>query len=423
MPRKKPIASLDDAGALRRLWALERDVAFLNHGSFGACPIPILEEQARLRLEMERNPVAFLARRLPALLEWARHRAAEFLGADPDSLAFVPNATTGVVTALANLDLRRGDRILLTDHAYPAVTNAAARVAERARASVDVVTIPVPLPDDADVLDRIAGAIGPRTRALVVEHVTSPTAVVLPVAAVLREARARGVFTIVDGAHAPGMLDVDLASLPVDAWTGNMHKWVCAPKGAAVLAVAREHRDAFRPLVTSLGAGGGFRAELDWTGTHDPTPFLCVPAAIELLGSLGWSAVRCRNHGLVLRGREVIAEATGTESLADDARVGSMAAVRLPAGTASSAAEALALQARLFDEDRIEVPVIWWNDVALVRVSAHIYNELAEYRRLADALTRLIRPRRGGSRRAVRRSLNGAAPGIQSGDAGGAPTP
>lgn len=372
----------DDWREVALLWPLDPDIAFLNHGSFGATPLPVLDRQATLRIEMERNPVAFM-RRLPDAAAAARAEVARFLGADPDGCAFVTNATAGVNTVLASLELRPGDRLVTTDHAYGAIRNAMARAASRTGATLMEAPIPLPLPEDERIVEAVTAAIDGRTRLVVVDHVTSPTAAILPVKPIVEACRGARIPVMVDAAHAPGMFPVDVSALGADFWTGNLHKWVCAPKGAGVLWVAPEHRDRVRPLVTSHGAGEGFRAEFDWWGTHDPTPYLAAPAAIAFMATLGWDRVRAHNHELVALGRETVAAAAGTEELVDDGRSGSMCVVELPDGWVRGADEARGLEAAFRHEHGVEVPVMWWGDRGVVRLSAQVYNAPADYERLA----------------------------------------
>jgi isopenicillin-N epimerase len=375
---------------LRGQWLIDPSVVFLNHGSFGACPKPVLERQSALRQEMERQPVEFLWRRLRDLIAEARRVTAAFLRAEGPGTAFVPNATTGVATVLAALPVGPGDRIVLSDHAYPAVIKAVRKLCARSRAQADVRPIPLPLPDPREVAAILTGGLDERVRLVIVEHVTSPTAAILPVDLVVAECSSAGVPVLVDAAHGPGMVPIDVGSLRPDFWTGNFHKWVCAPKGAAVLWVAPPHQDAVRPLVPSHGYGGSFLEEFDWTGTQDPTPCLCIPEALSFFDRLGWERVRAHNHELVLYGREVVGAAMGTEPMAAEGAIGSMAVVRLPSGVADTEPRARALQAKLYESARIEVPITAWNGIGLVRLSAQVYNRPSEYELLARALESLI---------------------------------
>lgn len=367
------------------LWTLDPSIAFLNHGSFGATPRPVLDAQSRWRAEMEREPVAFLWRRLPSRLEESRVAVSTLLDADPDGLVFVRNATTGINTVLASLELGPGDRLVATDHVYPAVLNAVARACRDSGGELASASIPLgAAPSEA--VKAIADALDDRTRLVVAEHVTSSTATIFPVEAVVARCRERGIPVLVDAAHAPGMLDVSVRRLAPDFWTGNFHKWVCAPKGSAALWVAREHRDRVHPLVTSHGAGRGLKCEFDFAGTDDYTAYLSVPAALEVMGNLGWERVRGHNHALVAAGQRMACDAVGTDPPLPEDRFGSMALVPLAHSLAPDTDAAAALQARLLDEHRIEVPAFWWNGAAHLRLSAQVYNRPDEYVRLADAL-------------------------------------
>jgi len=322
-----------------RHWTLDPSITFLNHGSFGASPRPVLDAQTAWRERLELEPVAFFVRELEPAMDHARAVLGAFIGADPEDLAFVPNATVGINTVARSLDLREGDEILTTDHAYNAVRNALQAAADPAGARVIVAAVPFPGATPESVIDRVLGAVTPRTRLAVVDHVTSTTGLVLPITEIVRELAERGIDTLVDGAHAPGMLDLDVASIGAAYYTGNGHKWLCAPKGAGFLHVRRDLHPRVRPLAISHGANSPrtdrsrFRLEHDWTGTADPSAFLSIPEAIEFGAGLldgGWPALRARNRVVALRGRDLVCSALGVDAPVPDAMVGSMAAVALP---------------------------------------------------------------------------------------------
>lgn len=405
-------ATADD---LRRYWALDPEVTYLNHGAFGACPWPVLRAQDEWRTRMERHPIRFHDIELETHLAHARGRLAEFLHADPADLAFVPNATTGVNTILAALDFAPGDEILATDHEYNASLNAARRVAAKHGANVVVASLPFPTTSPDEMAAALLERVTPRTRLVLVSHVTSPTGLVLPVARIVAELEARGIDTLVDGAHAPGMLALDLAAIGAAYYTGNCHKWLCAPKGAGFLHVRRDRQAEIHPLVTSHGANSPradeslFRLEFDWTGTSDPTAYLSIPAALDFMAGLvpgGWPEVIDRNHKLVLVGRQKLLAVLGGTPMAPESMLGSLAAVELseavkPAPIAPDAtADAHStypldpLRDALSDADAIEVPVFTWPHTAadsapprrLLRISAQLYNSPADYDRLAAAL-------------------------------------
>lgn len=392
------------AAAVRPLWSLDPQIAFLNHGSFGACPRPVLEAQAHQREQMEREPVRFFLRELEAQLDQARAALADFVGADADDLAFVPNATAGVNTVLRSLALEPGDELLTTDHEYNACRNALEATAARAGARVVVATVPFPLESPDQVVEALLAAAGPRTRLLLVDHVTSQTGLVLPIARIVAALEERGIDTLVDGAHAPGMVPLDLRALGAAYYTGNCHKWICAPKGAALLHVRRDRQQRVRPLSISHGANATredrsrFRLEFDWTGTFDPTPFLCVPEALRLLGGLlpgGWPALQEHNRRTALAARALLCEALGCAAPSPDEMIGSLASVPLPPGDGAPLRSALSLdplQDALLERHRVEVPVIPWPAPPrrLLRISAQIYNERTEYERLIRGLHELL---------------------------------
>jgi isopenicillin-N epimerase len=387
-------------GVLASRWDLDSNIVFLNHGSFGAAPRAVREEQNRIRESLESEPVRFFERRYQVLLDRARERLAEFVGASPANLVFVANATTGVNTVLRSLDLRSGDELLTTNHEYNACRNALAEAARAAGASVVVAEVPYPLSSDDEVLDAVLDLVTPRTRLLLVDQVTSQTGLVLPVASLVREAQLSGVDVLVDGAHAPGMVELNLEKLGAAYYTGNCHKWLCAPKGAGFLYVREDLRSSVRPLVISHGANAAaerrsrFHLEHDWTGTHDPSAWLSVPAAIaevESMAAGGWSEVRQRNHEMALAARDLLCEALGADKACPDGMVGSMATVALPDSDGGEKRDAFsrdALQDALYREWAIEVPVIPWPSPPgrLVRISAQLYNSRGQYEYLAEAL-------------------------------------
>ena len=393
----------------RAPWVLDPTISFLNHGTFGACPGPVLEAQRVWRDRMEAEPVRFLDRELEGRLDEVRREVGVFLNADPEGLAFVQNATMGVSTVLASRRFKPGDELLAGDHEYNATINALRAAAERDGARVILARIPFPIRDPSQVVDAYLEAVTPRTRLALVSQVTSPTALVFPVVPLVRELSRRGIETLVDGAHAPGMVPVDLTNLGATYWTGNAHKWLCGPKGVAVLHVRSDVRAAVRPLVVSQAANSkrtdrsGFRLAFDWIGTTDPSAILALPAALRYVGGLheeGWAGLMAANAALARRGRDAICAALEVPAPAPDSMLGSMAAIPLPrlAPTAEAAAR---LQAALYDEERIEVPIVLWPVPAalaagrgpalpMVRISAQRYNHADEYSRLADVLARRL---------------------------------
>ena len=390
------------------LWPLDSAVTFLNHGSYGACPTEILRHQAALRAELEAEPVRFLGRELEGRLDAARAALGAFVGADPDDLAFIANATGGVNAVVRSLSLAAGDEILTTDHAYAACRNTLDYVAGRAGARVVVATIPFPVASPQQVVDAVLARATPRTRLALVDHVTSPTGLILPIARLVAELAARGVETLVDGAHAPGMVPLDLRGLGAAYYSANCHKWLCTPKGSAFLWVRRDRQADVHPLTISHGAKGEragrtrFRLEFDWTGTQDPTAWLTVPMAIDYLAGLvpgGWAALMARNRALALEARRLLRAAVGTPAACPEEMIGSLASVILPDSVTTETGWRVPepLQARLFDGHAIEVPIMRWPAPPrrLIRISAQLYNRGEQYARLADALRKELAAERG----------------------------
>jgi len=329
----------EDALYRPELWSLDPDVLHLNHGSFGACPSQILEQQTVLRQQMESNTLRYFEQELPELLETARKALGLFLGAPAQDLVFVDNATTGISTVLSNLDLIAGDRILVTDHGYNACSNAARYFTKRASAEIDLINLPFPGSDTNEFIERILGACTSRTRLLLIDHITSPTALIMPLEEIVPAVQQRGIQVLVDGAHAPGMLPLKLTDLGADYYTGNCHKWMCAPKGTAFLYVKPEHQSNLHPLTIShgmnrpVGDSSRFRLEFDWIGTRDLTGFLTLPALIEYMGGIsneGWAGIMARNRALALEARDLICQELGLESPCPVDMIGSLATVCLP---------------------------------------------------------------------------------------------
>jgi isopenicillin-N epimerase len=371
-------------------FTLDPDVVYLNHGAFGACPRVVLEAQAAWRARLEREPVRFLGRELEPLLDEARAGLAAFVGAEPDDLAFVGNATAGVNAVLRSLRFEPGDEILVTDHAYNADRNAVDWVAQRSGARVVTARVPFPVGSAEELVRPVLAAATPRTRLALLDHVSSQTALVWPIAELVAALQGRGVDVLVDGAHAPGMIPLDLAALGAAYYAANCHKWLCAPKGAGFLVVRRDRQEGVVPAVISHGlndrrARSRYRLLFDWTGTQDPSPFLCVPEAIRAIGGMcpgGWPEVMARNHALATAGRRVVCEAVGTALPCPDGLLGSIASIPLPDG------DSVELERTLFDAHRIEVPVFPWPapPQRMVRLSAQLYNTMEDMRALASAL-------------------------------------
>lgn len=376
-------------------WSLDPSITFLNHGSFGACPLPVLAKQQHLRARMEQQPLQFFGRDLEALLDQARSKLAAFVGADADDLAFVPNATTAINTVLRSLRFQPGDELLTTNQEYNACRNALNYVAERYGLKVVVAEVPFPIEASEQVVGAIVGCVSPKTRLALIDHVVSQTGLVFPLAELVQALTERGVETLVDGAHAPGMVQLNLQAIGATYYTGNCHKWLCAPKGAAFLYVQRDRQIAIRPLTISHGANAPrtdrsrFRLEFDWTGTDDPTAYLCVPEAIRVMGSLlpeGWDGIMATNHALAIAARRLLCETLKLPPLCPDAMLGSLAVIPLPDGNPQW------LQDALLERYQIEVPIVPYPTPhsRLVRVSAQLYNRLEQYDFLATAIAELL---------------------------------
>lgn len=371
---------------LRREYLLDPEIAFLNHGSYGACPRSVFERYQAWQRELEREPVDFLARRLPDLLDGARATLAAYLGCPPADLAFVQNATTGVNLAARSLDLRPGDEILATDLEYGACDLAWGWVCRRAGARYLRASIPLPLSDPGELVDALFAAATERTRAVFISHVTSTTGLVLPVEEILARARTLGLVTIVDGAHAPGHVPFDLDRLAADYYSGNLHKWLSAPKGAGFLHVRPEHQDRVDAAIVSWGYvdGATFAERIERQGTRDPAAWLTVPDAIRFQAERDWDGVRDRSRRLAHEARRDLCDLLGTTPLAPDTMVAQMASARLPR-------PADGLSERLFSRHRVEIPV----EDELLRLSVAAYTTREEIDRLLAALARELDPEHG----------------------------
>jgi isopenicillin-N epimerase len=376
-------------------WWLEPEITFLNHGSFGACPKPVLEAQQRFREQLEREPLRFFVKEFEPLLDSARSKLAEFVGATPAALAFVPNATTGINAVLRSLQFAPGDELLTTDHEYNACRNAFNFVAERAGAQIVVVPIPFPITSSAQIIEAILARVSKKTKLVLLDHITSQTGLIFPIQDIVQPLNELGIDTLIDGAHAPGMLPLRLDELGMTYYTGNCHKWLCAPKGAAFLYVRPDRQPLIRPLTISHGANSGrtdrsrFLLEFDWMGTDDPSAYLSVPVAIEWMESLvpgGWPEIMAKNHALALQGRQILLDALKMPAPCPDEIIGAMASIPLPDGDGD------ALYHALFEQFQIEVPVIPWPSYPkrLLRISAQLYNQPVQYEYLADALQQLL---------------------------------
>jgi isopenicillin-N epimerase len=384
--------------AARADWALDPDVVYLNHGTVGVVPLRVLEAQQALRLEIERQPSRFLLRELAWLpgvnasdgvprLRAAAAAVGAFLGARGEDVVFVDNATSGANAVLRSLPLRAGDEILVTDHGYHGVTLVAEFAARETGAKVVTAELPGKGGTDEEVVEAIAGRFSDRTRLLLVDHLTSEMARILPLAAIATRAREAGVPVLADGAHVPGMLPLDIDSLGVDWYCGNLHKWAWAPRGTGILWSRPDHQEGLHPPAVSWGLDKGYTAEFDWTGTRDSSGWLTAPFAIQLMEEIGVDAIRDHNHGLAWAAAGMLADAWGVELDGEESWYGAMVTVPLPPELGTTPEEGKRLRDALLFEDQIEVAVSARGGRLRVRLCAQVYNDMADMERLAEAVT------------------------------------
>ena len=379
-------------------WCLDPQVTYLNHGTVGATPRRVLAAQQALRDAIETQPSRFLLRELTGHLgmsppESSRMRVAAtaiaaFIGARGEDLVFVDNATAGVNAVLRSFDFRTGDEILVTDHGYGAITYTAQYVARERGCSVRTVELPFPVAAPEAITAAIEAAIGPRTRVAIIDHVTSGSALVLPIAEIAALCRARGVALLADGAHAPGALPLEVSAIGAAWYTGNLHKWAWAPRSCGILWAEPARQAALHPPVISWGLDQGYSKEFDWVGTRDPSPWLAAPEAIAMLGDLGASAVRDYNRLLAIEAARLLRDRLGAEIMAPDSMLGTMTTVRLPARFGTTLDDAARLRNALLMSDSIEIQVHAWQSRVWVRTSAQIYNDASDIDRLVRALSR-----------------------------------
>jgi isopenicillin-N epimerase len=375
----------------RNEWSLAEGLTYLNNGSFGPTPRAVSAARQRWIDEIESDPHDFLVRQLGPRLGEVRRRLAEFVGTSADNLALVENATVAMNIAAASVELKPGDEVLANDHEYGAVLRLWQRVCQRAGATLVVQPLAVPIERSGAVVDELFSAVTQRTRILVVSHISSPTAIVFPLEAICRRAGELGIITCVDGPHAVAMVDVQLDRLDCDYYTASCHKWLCAPLGTGFLYVHPRRQQAIEPALVSWGRtlegdAASWRDEFNWIGTRDPSPFLAVPAAIDFLGKVGLDGFRQRTHGLAAYARGQLASSLGATALVpDDPQwYGSMLSMRLPEG------EGEPLQRALWERYKIEIPIVSWQGMRLVRPSCHLYTRREDIDLLVKALEELL---------------------------------
>jgi isopenicillin-N epimerase len=377
-------------------WALDPAVLYLNHGTVGVAPRRVLAAQQAIRDEMERGPSQFLlrevsglagrARSAPTRMRVAADAVARFVGAKGDDLVFVDNATTGVNAILRSFPLESGDEILLTDHNYGAIGRAAAFVGRERGVTIRTVMVPYPSFDRDRLVDAISKAIGRHTRLAVIDHIVSESALVFPIAEIAAVCRARGVALVVDGAHVPGVLPLDVPAIGADWYVANLHKWAHAPRSCGFLWAHPSRQASLHPAVISWGFDLGFRAEFDWVGTRDPSAWLAAPEGIAFLHELGFDSVRRHNHDLAVQAARLLADRWATRFEIEDQDIGFMATVPLPDRCGTTADDAAGLRDRLLFDHGIEVQVHAGHGRLWARISTQVYNELSDYERLADAV-------------------------------------
>ena len=376
-------------------YLLRPEIAFLNHGSFGACPRPVFETYQRWQRELAFQPVEFLGRRLEGLVADARAALAAYLGTQADQLVFVPNATHGMNIVARSLRLSSGDEVLLTDHEYGAVARTWRFICGQSGASCRVQPISLPVTSPDALIDQLWEGVTARTRVIVVSHITSPTALIFPVEAICRRAAAQGILTVIDGAHAPGQIDVALDTLQADFYMGNCHKWLSAPPGAGFLYARPDLQALLHPLIVSWGwqaerpGPSPFQDYFGWTGTADPAAYLSVPAAIAFQAQHNWLQVRAACHRLASQARERVAALTGLDHICPDAPEWWMQMCSIPLPVTERAV-ADALKQKLWEDYQVEVPIVEWNQRFFVRVSIQAYNTPRDVDRLIEGLAHLL---------------------------------
>ena len=369
----------------RNDFLIRDDVVFFNHGSFGACPKDVFQQYQMWQLELERQPIEFLGRRRADLLQQATDVIAEFLNAPAEELMFVTNATTGINTVAKSLKLSAGDQILTTDHEYGAIDKTMKFVAQKTDAEIVRYHVEVPYTTDEDFVDGLFAQVTDRTKVILLSHITSASSLIFPVEAICHRARELGIFTIIDGAHVPGQLPLDLSAIGADVYSGNFHKWVCAPKGAAFLHVRKEHHHWVDPLVISHGwyEGADFFEQNEWQGTRDIAAFLTVPTAIQFQREHQWEQVRKDCHELAVATQMRICDEYGLTPLSQN-QFSQMVTIPLPSGNAVEIAQ------KLYDQFKIEIPGTVVEDRPHLRVSFQVYNTAEDAQFLMDSLRKVL---------------------------------
>ena len=368
----------------RSQWLLEENCVFLNHGSFGATPKVVLDAQTRWRQRLEIQPVRFMTQELPDALRSAAAELAGFVGAKGEDIVFVENATAGINAVVRSLSFVPGDLIVTTNHVYGAVRKTLEFVCQRTGAKLIETRVPFPISNEAEIVAAIATQLNPKVKLLAIDHITSPTALIFPVAEIIRLAKLQNIPVLVDGAHAPGMIPLHIESLNADWYVGNCHKWLFAPKGCGFLWTTPQRQQETHPTVISHGLGSGYCHEFDWTGTRDFSAWLAVTEAIAFARQLGFAQIYTHNHNLAVWAGQLLVHAWGGRTTTPSSATGAMTTVQVPAKKSTYGHQEL--HDYLWEFHRIEVPIIPFANRLWVRISAQIYNEPSEYRLLAEAL-------------------------------------
>jgi isopenicillin-N epimerase len=382
---------------MRGEWQLDPEITYLNHGTVGATPTRVLMAQQAIRDEIERQPARYLLRELSEISvgvsqpEWPRLRqaaeaVAAFVGVKGSDLVFVDNATAGINAVLRSFDFEPGDEILITDLAYGAVANTAAYVARERGARLVTATTPYPIKNAQLITEAIEKSLTPKTRVAIIDHISSESALLLPVVEIAELCQEKNVAILVDGAHTPGMIPLNISELNVDWYVANLHKWAWAPRSCGFLWAKPERQRELHPPVISWGLDKGYTAEFDWVGTRDPSPYLAAPAAIQFMTELGIDAIRTHNHHLAWNAATLLAQSCKTTLSTPKTMIGSMATVPLPPKLGATKEAAFAVRDKLLFEKKIEVQVHPWHGQLWVRLSAQIYNELSDFEKLARAV-------------------------------------
>ena len=370
------------------LWMLDDGITYLNHGSFGARPKEVFEAQIALKKEFERSPVQFLDREGKERVQRARIIISRFLGCSEKNLGFIENATTGVGCVIQSLNLPVGSELVATNHVYNGVRQLLRAACDRNNWTYREIEVRTPIHSPQQIIDTIIDGISDKTKLLVIDHVASITGIVFPVKELVLACKERGIPILVDGAHVPGMLDLNINLLSPDWYLGNFHKWVCGPPGAGFLWVNDAHLENIHPMTISHFYKQGFIKEFDWQGTRDITSILCAAIAVQWGEKFGWKHIRNHNHSLAVSMQSKLIDAWKSESLSpiDGSMIGSMATVQLPIGFPLVEKTADAMRTWMYDQCQIEALIIPWQDRTVVRVSAQLYTQLDDIDRLIQAV-------------------------------------